>query len=229
MTFGKRFSNNWQMQASYRWSQLEGNFEGFFRNDNGQSDPAITSLFDFPTNDPSYTAIGVPQYGFRGDIRYLGALGAGPLPVDRPHQFKVFGNYNFNMGLNLGVGAIFGSGRPLTAMAANPAYDSAGEIPEGPRGSGIETVDDGFRTRTPTEIDVNVQGSYALKFGGRRLVFLADMFNLFNLQRVRDYDNFTEIGYLTENPDYGTATNTNTGTAGYQTPFQLRLGIRFEF
>ena len=229
VTFGKRFSNNWQMQASYRWSQLEGNFEGFFRNDNGQSDPAITSLFDFPTNDPSYTAIGVPQYGFRGDIRYLGALGAGPLPVDRPHQFKVFGNYNFNMGLNLGVGAIFGSGRPLTAMAANPAYDSAGEIPEGPRGSGIETVDDGFRTRTPTEIDVNVQGSYALKFGGRRLVFLADMFNLFNLQRVRDYDNFTEIGYLTENPDYGTATNPNTGTAGYQTPFQLRLGIRFEF
>ena len=41
--------------ASYRWAKLKGNFEGFFRSDNGQSDPAITSLFDFPTNDPSYT------------------------------------------------------------------------------------------------------------------------------------------------------------------------------
>ncbi len=28
--------------------------KGFFRSDNGQSDPAISSLFDFPTNDPSY-------------------------------------------------------------------------------------------------------------------------------------------------------------------------------
>ena len=83
LTAEKRFGNNWGLQTSYRWSRLHGTFEGFFRNDNGQSDPAITSLFDFPTNDPSYTAIGVPEFGFRGDIRYLGALGAGPLP-DRP-------------------------------------------------------------------------------------------------------------------------------------------------
>ena len=66
-----------------------GTYEGFFRDDNGQSDPGITSLFDFPTNDPSYTSIGVPQFGYSGDVRYLGALGEGPLPLDRPHQFKV--------------------------------------------------------------------------------------------------------------------------------------------
>ena len=58
LTADKRFSNNWGLQTSYRWSRLHGTFEGFFRNDNGQSDPAITSLFDFPTNDPSYAAIG---------------------------------------------------------------------------------------------------------------------------------------------------------------------------
>ena len=69
------FSNNWSLQASYRWSRLRGTFEGFFRDDNGQSDPGITSLYDFPTNDPSYTAIGVPQFGYQGDIRFLGALG----------------------------------------------------------------------------------------------------------------------------------------------------------
>jgi hypothetical protein len=54
------------MLASYRRSRLRGNFEGFYRDDNGQSDPGITSLYDFPTNDPSYTAIGVPQFGYRG-------------------------------------------------------------------------------------------------------------------------------------------------------------------
>ena len=39
---------------------------GLLPEDNGQSDPGITSLFDFPTNDPSYTAIrrtGVPLPG----------------------------------------------------------------------------------------------------------------------------------------------------------------------
>ena len=77
-----------------------GTFEGFFRNDNGQSDPAITSLFDFPTNDPSYATLG-REVGFRGDIRYLGTAGIGPLPNDRRHQGKVYGNYLFGFGVNL--------------------------------------------------------------------------------------------------------------------------------
>ena len=46
----------------------------------------ITSLFDFPTDDPTYTSIGVPQFGYRRDVRYLGVLGEGPLPLDRLHS-----------------------------------------------------------------------------------------------------------------------------------------------
>ena len=45
-TATKRFSNNYQFIASYVFSSLIGNYEGLFRNDNGQSDPNITSLFD---------------------------------------------------------------------------------------------------------------------------------------------------------------------------------------
>jgi hypothetical protein len=71
---------NWSAISSYRWSRLRGNFEGFFRNDNGQSDPGITSLFDFPTNDPTYASAAGRAEGFRGDIRFLGTAGAGPLP-----------------------------------------------------------------------------------------------------------------------------------------------------
>jgi hypothetical protein len=66
VTLNRRLADNWSMIASYRWSRLRGNFEGFYRDDNGQSDPGITSLYDFPTNDPSYTAIGVPELGYRG-------------------------------------------------------------------------------------------------------------------------------------------------------------------
>jgi hypothetical protein len=46
-------------------------YEGFYRDDNGQSILASSSLFDFPTNDPSYTAIGVPQFGHPA-TRYSG-------------------------------------------------------------------------------------------------------------------------------------------------------------
>ena len=66
LTFDRRFSNNWSMLASYRWSRLHGTFEGFYREDNGQSDPGITSLYDFPTNDPSYASIGAAQFGYPG-------------------------------------------------------------------------------------------------------------------------------------------------------------------
>jgi TonB dependent receptor-like, beta-barrel len=104
VTADKRLSNNWSLLASYRWSRLRGIYEGFYRDDNGQSDPGITSLYDFPTNDPSYTAIGVPQFGYSGDVRYLGDLGAGPLPLDRPHQVKLYGSYQMHLGLTLARG-----------------------------------------------------------------------------------------------------------------------------
>jgi outer membrane receptor protein involved in Fe transport/uncharacterized membrane protein YbhN (UPF0104 family) len=227
VTAEKRLANHWALQSSYRYSRLRGTFEGFYRDDNGQSDPGITSLFDFPTNDPSYTAIGVPQFNYRGDVRYLGALGAGPLPLDRPHQVKVFSAYNFPMGLNVGVGVQLGSGKPLTALAANPVYGSAGEIPEGPRGSGFDTVD-GFKTRTPFEYDASLHADYGLRLHGtQKVVLVADVFNLFNTQRALDYDPNTETTFLALNPDLGQPSRFNL--AQLQTPRQIRLGVRFDF
>lgn len=80
VTADKRLGDNWQMQASYRWGKLEGNYEGFFRNDNGQSDPGITSLFDFPPNDPSYAPFAEAN-GFRGDPRFLRLARVGDEPA----------------------------------------------------------------------------------------------------------------------------------------------------
>ncbi|HEY3162464.1 MAG TPA: TonB-dependent receptor [Vicinamibacterales bacterium] len=228
LTADKRLSNNWSLQSSYRLSWLRGNFEGFYRNDNGQSDPAISSLFDFPTDDISYTSIGAPRFGYRGDIRFLGALGQGPLPNDRRHQVKLYGTYNTRARLNLGAGINLSSGMPLTQMAANPNYASPGEIPMTARGEGFQTVD-GVKTRTPMEPSINAHVDYAIGSGIRRVVLLADVFNLGNIQRVTGYNNYFEFPQFgTLNPDFGAIGNPVT-LVGYQIPQQIRFGARFEF
>jgi len=229
-TLNRRLSNNWSAVASYRWSRLRGNFEGFYRDDNGQSDPGITSLYDFPTNDPSYTAIGVPQFGYRGDIRFLGDPN-GILPLDRPHQVKAFGNYVFPFGLNLGGGLNVSSGAPLTPLAANPNYSTGGEIPEAARGSGFQTID-GFRTRTPVISRVDMQASYRVPFSGSvHLTLIGDIFNLFDERTTIAYDQWTQLTGATINPDFGSpVTQVLPGKPPqFQAPREIRLGARLTF
>ena len=134
LTLNRRGSN-WSAMASYRYSRLRGNFEGFYRDDNGQSDPGISSLYDFPTNDPTYTSIGGKQLGYPGDIRFLGDAN-GILPLDRPHQFKLNGNYLFIQNLNIGANLNLRQGKPLTPMAANPNYTQPRRNPGGRSGLG---------------------------------------------------------------------------------------------
>jgi len=230
VTLNKNFSNNWGLIASYRYAKLKGNFEGFFRSDNGQTDPAISSLFDFPTNDATYTSIGGPEFGFEGDIRYLGTtLGQGVLPNDRPHQVKVYGNYTWS-NLNLGAGFNYGTGRSLTGFVGNPIYASAGEIPLTLRGEGIETQD-GFLRRSPREVQFDLHADYTFKMNdNQRVVVLADVFNLFNRQVATDYDNYRERITGTVNPNFGYPTaGGNSFSPSFQAPMSVRLGARFEF
>jgi outer membrane receptor protein involved in Fe transport len=227
-TWNTRFSSNWSALASYRWSRLRGNFEGFYRDDNGQSDPGISSLYDFPQNDPTYTSIGVPNFGFEGDIQFLGDPN-GILPLDRPNQFKVYGQYMWH-NLNLGVGAFAGSGAPLTPLTTNPAYGNGGEIPTAARGSGIQTVD-GFKTRTPFQHQIDFQAGYDFKLGGdRRVTLLADIFNLFDQQIVQNYDTWTSLTFGGgPNPNFGQQTSQILAGPQIQAPRQIRLGARFSF
>src|SRR6185503_1646236 len=225
-TLNRRFSDKWQALTSYRYSRLRGNFEGFYRDDNGQSDPGISSLYDFPTNDPTYTSLG-GALGYKGDIRNLGIDGI--LPLDRPHQVKIYGSYLFDAGLNLGLGFNVGSGKPLTNLVANPNYANGGEIPLGARGAGIDTVD-GFKKRAPFDNQLDVQASYALKLGGaRKVTLVADIFNLFNTRRAIDYDTWSELTFDTPNPDFGKPISQVISGPQFQTPRQIRLGARFAF
>jgi len=228
-TASKRLSDGWSLVSSYRWSRLTGNFEGFYRNDNGQSDPGISSLYDYPTNDPSYTAVGGPLFGYNGDIRFLGSAGNGPLPLDRTHDIKVYGAYAFPFGLTLSAGVELESGAPLTAFAAHPIYDAGGEIPLTVRGAGFQTSD-GFQTRTPWTKPVHAGASYAVKMRGQSLRLIADVFNVFNTQTILEYNNYSDLQFGVSNPDFGAA-----GVSGvvsgqqFTAPRQFRFGVRYEF
>jgi hypothetical protein len=129
----------------------------------------------------------------------------------------VFANYTFPINLSVGAGVTFSSGQPLTALAANPYYDSPGEIPETPRGGGFQTAD-GFKTRAPNQLTFDGHIDYRLPLGKQSLLLIADVFNVFNHQTVADRDNYTEV----PNPDFGSRII-------YTTPRQTRFGLRFEF
>src|SRR5262249_34696327 len=123
----KRFSKGWQLLSNWRIAKLTGNYEGHFRNDNGQTDPAISSLFDFTAG----------EFNLLGD-----QFAVGPLNTDRRHIANIFGSYALGdksfarrlKGLNLGAGVHMESGVPVSEYLAHPVYSTAGEIPVGGRG-----------------------------------------------------------------------------------------------
>ncbi|HYM11343.1 MAG TPA: carboxypeptidase regulatory-like domain-containing protein [Bryobacterales bacterium] len=208
LTVSKRFFANWQMYASYRLAKLWGNFEGSFRNDNGQQDPNISSLFDFTNTDGLLT----------------GQTAPGVLPSDRRQELKLFSNYQFSQGflknLNLGGSWNIQSGTPITKLLSHPAYGNAGEIPDGARGA---------FGRTPWTFPLNLHADYTVKLSERKnLKFVADLFNLGNQTRVVRVDQYAELTNATVNPDFLKPDN-QLFVYPYQVPFHARLAVRFEF
>ena len=127
------------------------------------------------------------------------------------------------MGLNVGAGLMVSSGKPLTALAANPVYNSPGEILESVRGAGFDTMD-GFLTRTPTRSDTAIHADYRLRVGrNEHVALLADVYNLFNRQIPLDYDPNTETTFKVLNPDFGQPSRFNLSQL--ETPRRIRTAV----
>src|SRR6184192_1288743 len=155
----KSFSHNWAISANYRIAQLRGNYEGAFRNDNGQADPGISSLFDLTE-------------GKLGLLRNQQSIGF--LNGDRKHVLNVHSTYvvpNGRMkGLVLGSGLTVQSGVPLTTLIAQQAYQNAGEVPYFGRGD---------LGRSPVTGLVDAHVEYPWKLTERmHLKFGFDVFNI---------------------------------------------------
>jgi len=157
----KRFSNNYQFFTSYVWSQLKGNYDGTFQSSTGQLDPNINSAFD-------YADFLVNNSGF--------------LSNDRTHQVKFYGSYTFSngmtKGLDLGVGAHWESGVPLTAQGYAISY----------RNYEYYLTTRGALGRGPSDYEADLHAGYPIALGGSHLNLLVDVFNVFNRQSATNLD-----------------------------------------
>jgi len=216
LELNKRFSDGWQLLSNFRVASLRGNYEGHLRNDNGQTDPGISSLFDFT----------------EGDFNLLGdQFAVGPLNTDRRFISNIYGNYGFSKersgfggrflnGLNIGAGLHMESGVPISEFLPHPVYLNAGEIPVGGRGK---------LGRTPYFAQLDLHADYPWVINERaRISFIADFFNVTNNRRVRLPDQFRQLDLGENNPDFLQPSIINL-TSGFHLPFSMRLGARFEF
>lgn len=231
----KRFSNHFQFITSYTYSSLIGNYEGLFRNDNGQSDPNITSLFDLVELLPG-------TYG--------------RLPNDRPHQFKFNGSYETPFKLMVSGNFYIQSGSPFNMLTPHIVYgnnegfgfcdDPSNPINPVPgvctsRGTAVvqavEASQPGFPNfvnsigtrRTPVTWNTDLGFYFPIKFKEKvELRLSADWFNITNAQRAVTLDQtFALNSGVTGvppvvNPFWGSALLV-------QPPSQWRFGAKFSF
>jgi hypothetical protein len=213
----KRFSNHWLAKVNFRWGTLYGNYEGAYRNDNGQSDPGISSLFDFTTG----------QLGLLGD-----QFANGMLSTDRRAVGNLFLSYNIGSdtpylhgarGLTIGAGWRGQSGVPLSLLGDHPIYLNQGEVPIGGRGN---------FGRTPSTLQLDLHADYPVPLGSKferyKLKLAMDMFNVTNSQFQTGRVQYTQQQAAAPavppppNVDYNRPTS-------WQTPFYARGSVRFEF
>jgi hypothetical protein len=162
------------------YSSLIGNYEGLFRNDNGQSDPNITSLFDL--------------------VSLLTNL-YGRLPNDRPHVFKFNGSYRTPWKLVVSGNFYAQSGIPFNQLIPHPCTETtkvlrcrverrSSRTPERPcRVVLLASKAPLENNRTPFTTNLDLGAYMPIKIGeNKELRFTADWFNVFNNQRALTLD-----------------------------------------
>ena len=204
--FERMWDKKWNLQGSYTWSHSYGNTEGWVKSDNGQDDAGLTSAFD---------AIG------------LMANGAGDLPNDRRHQFKLFGSYAITKELSVGANTRLTSGRPRNKLGYYPydldpiAYGYGAEA-FWTGGLGGKANPRGSAGRGAWTFTADLSLSYKPTWGKGHLNFGLDVFNVLNRHGVTEVVEQAELDEDYANPRFGLAKS-------WQAPRSVRLSVALEF
>ncbi len=212
----KAMSHNWSLIANWRISRLFGNFEGAYRNDNGQNDPGISSLYDLTP-------------GVLGALGYQ--LTPGPLNADRLNVIHIFPTYIFDKGILKGFvitpGVNIQSGVPLTTLSAQQDYGNPGEVPLYGRGD---------LGRSPVTGTVDLHLDYPWQISETKSVhFAIDMMNIANSKTNLLINQNVDLSFGVNNSDFqapgfgaGNAAGQNL-ILGFVQPFSARFHVSFNF
>jgi hypothetical protein len=139
LSFEKRFSNNWALNASYTWSKSEG---------------LSARPLSQTQNNPAYGSTD----GSDMVNHYLNATGR--LQGDRPHMFRIQSVFQeLPLGLHASVLADFSSGRHHTRQIQTPSIGGAGQ------GRTVIILERDFRLDPIKAIDVTVGKEFNLGAG----------------------------------------------------------------
>ena len=208
LEFDKAFSHHWQAMVNYRYAKLYGNYEGFYRNDNGQSDPGISSLFDFTQGSLGLLGDQFKRGYLNEDRRNVAnALVTYTVGKETPYLSKL-------SGVTFGTWMHGLSGTPLSAYQSHPIYLNAGEVPVGGRGT-IGTTPVNLYADGSISDSFNVMEKYNVKLG-------FDGFNLFDSQPIITKNQNLDTSPGVANADYNKP-------ASYVTAFHARFNIVLSF
>ncbi|MBY0574592.1 MAG: hypothetical protein K2P84_13005 [Undibacterium sp.] len=227
------------MTTSYTYSRSRGTSEGYVSSNNDQTDPGVTSEFDFGSgSDGSY----------------------GQTPNERTHSLKVFGTYNVTDVFSIGMNASLVSGRPKSCLGnvpipgtPNAAFDYYGADGTTKGGSGsygysYYCLNGQFApdTRNPSKMlaqsslvprgsvgnlpwtkNFDISLTYKIPVEKSFVTLSATIYNLFNFDAPQTIDEFKDYSIATQaagrvNLNYGLPTS-------YQSPRSARVSARYDF
>jgi len=198
------FRSGWYAKATYTLSRNAGNTEGQVKSDNGQSDVAVTSTWDYPE-------------------LMVGADGL--LPNDRKHQLKVYGFYEVMSQIMVGGNFLAASGRPRSCIGTSPRPGTSPGYTNASFWCGGATLAQNVLTprgtlgRLPSDFRLDANVAYKPDFV-KGLQLRMDVFNVFNRQTVQNvteaYNSSTNISSLYQTP------------LSYTEPRSLRFTVTYD-
>ena len=202
LSFARRFADNWMLSGSYTWSHLYGNYEGTIAEEWGSAFAGMNHSFDYP---------------------YMMEHGTGDLPGDLRHNFKLYGVYGWDFGLQVGGSIYFHTGRPINSYGRHPDDPWAAADPYSSFFTDGEPRPRGCCGRSGDVWALNVLLKYDFPGFGIDWTMRLDVFNLLDSHAVDWVYSFAE------DPTNGVPDVGYGEPLSYQPPRTVRLGFALTF
>jgi hypothetical protein len=155
--------------------------------------------------------------------------------IDQRHQFAATGLFYMPFGFELSTSLRFNSGRPFSPTTGSDS-NGDGILRDRPVVDGKVLRRNTYRNTGYSDVSARVQRYFTMANEKGRLSLTAEIFNLFGFDNVEigSAQMTYGSGPLSNNPNFGLLRNPQTGayfTDGTlrTSPFQVQLGLRFQF